>query len=214
MCFARSTTKLFDTVRKGATMTALKPTDFTGTVTFLGHVADRAKQLMSDPLQKIDAIFTGYNIEAHTGLTRLSDVRVKHQYPIDTLIRNTRQFSILSAEELADIAHEMGLEQFDPRWVGASIVIEGIPDFTRIPPSSRLQFTSGATLTVDMENRPCIYPGREIERDLPGKGKLFKPAAKGRRGVTGWVEREGAIQLGDQVRLHVPDQPRWAHAPD
>jgi hypothetical protein len=26
-----------------------------------------------------------------------------------------------------------------------------------------------------------------------------------------WVEREGTVALGDTLRLHIPDQPVWAH---
>jgi hypothetical protein len=49
-----------------------------------------------------------------------------------------------------------------------------------------------------------------IEGHRPGRGKLFKRAAEGRRGVTAWVEREGRIALGDVLRLHIPDQPVWS----
>jgi hypothetical protein len=112
------------------------------------------------------------------------------------------------------IAADMGLEGFDPGWLGASMVLSGIPDFTLIPPSSRLQFASGATLTVDLENRPCVLPAAEINKFHPGKGKKFKPAAAQRRGITAWVEREGTIAIGDEVRLHIPDQPRWPHSPN
>jgi hypothetical protein len=195
-------------------MPALKPTKFTGRVTFLGHVEDRQARLASAPLSRIKASFAGYAAESHAGLTRASDSRVLSQYERGTEIRNTRQFSILSEEELALIATEMGMKTFDPRWLGASMVISGIADFTHIPPSSRLQFTGGATLTVDMENRPCVLPAPEIEHVHPGLGKLFKPAALGRRGVTAWVEREGMISLGDQVSLHVPDQRSWNHVLD
>ena len=50
--------------------------------------------------------------------------------------------------------------------------------------------------------------------DEPGHGKAFKPAAHGRRGVTAWVEREGPLTLGDELRLHVPDQRNWQHFQD
>ena len=33
-------------------------------------------------------------------------------------------------------------------------------------------------------------------------GNRFKGAAKGKRGVTAWVEREGDIYLGDTLTLH------------
>ena len=90
-------------------------------------------------------------------------------------------------------------------------MIEGIPDFTWVPPSSRLQGPGGVTLIVDMENRPCHLPAREIDAIHPGKGKAFKSAAQNRRGVTAWVERPGTLGLGDILRLHVPDQPVWPH---
>ena len=80
-----------------------------------------------------------------------------------------------------------------------------------MPPSSRLQAERGATLVVDMENRPCVLPAKPIEAVLPGKGRAFKPAAAGRRGVTAWVEREGVLRVGDSLRLFVPDQAVWAH---
>jgi hypothetical protein len=90
------------------------------------------------------------------------------------------------------------------------MVLSGIPDFTHVPPSSRLQGPSGLTLTIDMENRPCVLPGREIEADAPGHGKAFKAAAAGRRGVTAWVERPGAVALGEELRLFIPDQRAWS----
>ncbi len=191
-------------------MPALKPTDFTGIITWLGRVPDREAALESQPQTEIMARFAGPEGEAHGGLTRPSCSRVMGQYKRNTEIRNTRQFSILGAEELAGIAAEMGLNNLDPALLGASMVIAGIPDFSHIPPSSRLQAESGATLVVDMENRPCTLPARPIENSHPGKGKIFKAAAAGKRGITAWVEAEGLLRVGAVVRLHIPDQPIWA----
>jgi hypothetical protein len=193
-------------------MPALVKTGFAGTVTYLGRVADRDARLASEPLPAADLTFAGIAGEAHGGLTRPSCSRVLTQYPRDTEIRNVRQLSVLSVEDMAAIADKMGLDALDPAWLGASMVIEGIPDFTRIPPSSRLQFSSGATLTVDMENQPCHLPGKyEIDPARPGFGARFKGAAVGRRGVTAWVEREGPVRVGDSVTLHIPAQPVWPH---
>jgi MOSC domain. len=106
----------------------------------------------------------------------------------------------------------MGISSLDPALVGTSMVIRGIPNFTHVPPSSRLQDeASGTTLTIDMENRPCMLPAKAIEAEHPGKGATFKRAAEHRRGVTAWVECEGVIKLGATLRLHVPDQPVWPH---
>ncbi|QPM88937.1 MOSC domain-containing protein [Pseudooceanicola algae] len=191
-------------------MPALVKTDYIARVTWLGMVADREAALASGAVPRITAGFDGPRGEDHGGLTRPSCSRVLNQYPKrGTEIRNVRQFSILSAEELARIAATMGLDSLDPAFLGATLVLEGIPDFTHLPPSSRLQGPDGVTLTVDMENLPCTLPARVIEDALPGYGKTFKPAAEGRRGVTAWVEKEGEIALGDQMRLFIPAQRPW-----
>lgn len=195
-------------------MPALLPTRFYGHVSWLGRVVDSEATLRAEALDTAELRFEGIDGECHGGMTRPACVRTKAQYPKGTEIRNVRQLSVLSAEELAQIAVEMGLDAIDPAWMGASLVIKGIPDFSHVPPSSRLQFPSGASITIDMENRPCIYPGREIEKDRPGFGPAFKPAAENRRGVTAWVEREGVVAVGDRVTLHIPDQPVWTHFED
>ncbi len=192
-------------------MPALKPTAFTGTIVWLGRVPDRGVSLRADPVRQLMALFAGPEGEDHGGLTRPSCSRVTAQHPRGTEIRNVRQFSILEQGELAAMAAAMGLPRIDPAWLGATMVVDGIPDLTLIPPSSRLQADSGATLVVDMENRPCTLPAPVIEADAPGHGKLFRMAARGRRGVTAWVEREGVLTLGASVRLHIPDQPVWPH---
>ena len=193
-------------------MPALKATDFYGEITWLGRVTDRAAALASEPLERALLDWGGIEGEAHGGLTRPSCSRVLEQYKRNTEIRNTRQISIVSNEELAQIAAAMELENLlEPAWVGASIVISGLPDLTILPPSSRLQAPSGATLVVDMENRSCHLPAKVIDAAHPGLGKRFKNAGKNLRGITAWVERPGEIAVGDQIRLHVPDQPAWPH---
>ena len=190
-------------------MPALKPTDFEGVITWLGVVQTTLGVLPSQAEAEVFASFAGVAGEVHGGLTRASCSRVTGQYKRGTEIRNVRQFSVLSAEELALIAADMALAVLDPSLLGASMVISGIPDFTHLPPSSRLQAETGATLVVDMENRPCLLPSKEIEAVHPSFGRAFKPAAKDRRGVTAWVEREGVFRIGAKVRLHVPDQRAW-----
>ena len=192
-------------------MPALLPSKFKGRITWLGINSSREKTLRNTPVQEMELTFAGCVAESRAGLTRPSCGRVARQYPRGTVIRNTRQISIVSAEELHQIAANMGIDTFDPAWVSASIVIDGIPDFTLIPPASRLLVSSGASLTVDMENRPCHLPAPVIDAELPDKGRAFKLAAKRLRGVTAWVEREGLLRLGDEMALHIPDQPAWPH---
>lgn len=192
-------------------MPALRPTGFAATITWLGRVPDRNASLMAQQVESLGLTFAGPDGEAHAGLTRPSCSRVTSQHPRGTPIRNVRQLSILSAEEMAETAARMGLEALDPAWLGASVVVAGLPDFSRLPPSSRLQGPDGTTLVVDMENRPCQLPAKVIEQIRPGAGKAFKTAANGRRGITAWVEREGSLRIADRLVLHIPDQPVWAH---
>ena len=192
-------------------MPALLPTTFTGRITWLGMNNDRNQTLRNVAVDEMALTFAGFADESRAGLTRPSCSRVVRQYPRDTEIRNTRQICMVSAEELAQIAVNMGVETVDPAWLSTSIVIEGIPDFTLIPPASRLITMSGTAITIDMENRPCHLPARVIDEDMPDKGRAFKLAAKQLRGVTGWVEREGMLRVNDEITLHVPDQPIWPH---
>jgi MOSC domain-containing protein YiiM len=187
----------------------LYATDITAKIVWLGSVTSQETDIRSAPVTEIQATYAGHEGAVHSGETRASCVRVKDLYEEGTEIRNVRQFSVLSAEELAMIATDMGLDDISPEWLGASIVIEGIDDFTHVPPSSRLQTQDGTVLVIDMMNLPCQYPGREIEKDHKGKGRKFVRAAEGRRGVTAWVEREGPLRVGDTFRLHVPFQRAW-----
>jgi len=190
-------------------MATLEQTAFEGEVVWLGHVP-AGGSLRARPVERLELGFNGVAGGRHEGENRPSCSRVLNLYPRDTEIRNVRQLTLLSEEEMARIAATMGEPSLDPALLGASVVLRGIPDFTHVPPSARLQSGNGTTLTVDMENLPCVLPGREIEAERPGKGKSFKPAAEGLRGVTAWVECPGPLALGDRMRLFVPAQRSWA----
>lgn len=188
-------------------MPILTPTDIQGRVVWLGVNRDRSATLASEPVMEIDVTFEGFAGDSHAGLTRPSCSRVKLQYERGTEIRNLRQVSILSAEELGEIAEALTLpDGLDPAWVGANLVLEGVPQLTMLPPNARLIFENGVSLGVEMENGPCKYPAELIESLHPGKGLRFPAAARGRRGVTGYVERPGRLALGESCRLHVPPQ--------
>lgn len=193
-------------------MPILMPTAIEGRVTGLYVNNSRDTDLESKALDKVTASYSGFEGEDHGGLTRPSCSRVKLQYKRGTEIRNTRQISILSREELDAVAAEMDLDGIEPEWVGANLILEGIPTLTQMPPSSRLIFEGGASLVVDMENGPCRFAAEQIELHRPGKGLRFAKVADGRRGVTAWVEKVGEIALGESVRLHIPPQRLYAPA--
>lgn len=177
----------------------------TGTVTRL-LIGQSRQTIESSNVARVRATFEGLEGDTHRGLTRRSDVRVPH-YPRGTIIRNTRQVSILSEEELAEVAAALEIPRILAAWVGANLELRGIPNLTMLPPSTRIFFPDDAVIVVDAENMPCTGPGEAIQEHYPDVPKLaqrFPKAAWHRRGVVGWIEREGYINDGDTVRVLLP----------
>lgn len=193
-------------------MPILTPTQITGEITWLGTTADSVADIASAAHDAVSVGWEGFEGDCHSGLTRPSCVRVRAQYAKNTEIRNVRQISILSEEELADVAERLGIPAIKPEWVGANMIVRGIPDFTLLPPNARLLFEGGVSLTVDMENAPCKYPAEKIEAAHPGHGKAFPIKAQNKRGVTAWVEKPGALGIGQRCTLHVPPRRLYPHA--
>jgi len=189
-------------------MPMLTPTDVHAAVRAL-LINEGGDDLTTQPRASVQVDWDGFIGETHGGLTRPSCSRTRLQYPRGTTIRNVRQISALSAEQIGEIAAGLELDTLEPAWLGANLVVEGIEDFSGLPPSSRLIADDGTSLVIDMENAPCRFPGEIIERHRPGHGKRFPKVAIGRRGVTLWVERPGQLAIGDRLRLHVPPVVRW-----
>jgi hypothetical protein len=163
------------------------------------------------PAGEIRLGFDGPKGDCHTGLTRKSDSRTTALYQRGLDIRNVRQLTLLSREELQQIADGLGIAAVDPSWLGANLVLSGVPDLTFLPPSTRLQFPSGATIVVDMENYPCSQIAEVIGRHHPEAERLVVKKAMHKRGLTAWVEREGDVKIGDEVAVFIPPQRNYAH---
>jgi hypothetical protein len=175
------------------------------TATLVATYAALGKDFVSAAVPELSLTFEGIPGDVHAGLTRRSGGR-EPWYPRGTVIRNERQVSILSVEELAEIGRGLALEPFRPEWIGANLVLDGVPALTQLPPRTQLMFPSGATIRIDGDNNPCRHAGRAIVRHVPDRPDLefgFVKAAKGRRGLVGWVEREGVIRPGDPVSIRV-----------
>jgi MOSC domain len=184
---------------------------FQGKVEILLASPDRDMGLEKHRVDGARFLFIGMESDCHGGITRKSDSRMLKQYKRNTEVRNSRQVSILSVEELAEIAVRMQIPEVMPEWVGANLVLSGIPDLTLLPPSTRLQFPSGAMIVVDAENHPCRYPADIIAKNHPEAAMGFVKAAMHKRGVVGWVEAEGMISAGDAVTIWIPPQRLYSH---
>lgn len=165
------------------------------------------------PVGVMDLRFDGPAGDCHAGLTRASDSRTLQLYKRNTPIRNVRQVTILSREELEETAQLLGIPAIDPAWFGANIVLSGVPDLTLLLPSTRFQFPSGAVLVNDMENLPCSQIAEVVGRHHPEvRFKVVKAAAR-KRGITAWVEREGVITVGDDAVVWLPPNRVYPHMP-
>jgi MOSC domain len=184
---------------------------FSAKATKLLLSGNRDATLEKSKVNQLDLRFEGIVGDFHAGLTRKSDSRTLKQYPRNTDIRNVRQVTMVSEEELAEIAAAMGIPEAKAEWLGANLVTSGIPDLTLLTPSSRLQFPSGATLVVDMENHPCRQVADVILQHHPDVTVGFVRAAWNKRGLTAWVEREGMISIGDAITVWVPQQRIYPH---
>ena len=184
------------------------------------------RDFVSQPVDELKLTYEGVEGDFHAGMTRASGGR-EPWYQRGTEMRNERQISILSVEELAEVANAMGLTKIEAGWIGANIVLEGIAEMTFLPPRTLLMFDGGVTLRVDGANGPCRIAGGEIARHVDdarqggvaaGKPEEdfdwtrtdlalnFVDAARMKRGLVVWVEREGVIKPDEGVTARIWEQ--------
>ncbi|MER9304554.1 MOSC domain-containing protein [Mesorhizobium sp. M0293] len=158
--------------------------------------------------------FDGISGDFHAGPTRRSGGR-EPWYPRGTEMRNERQISIVAADELAIVAQRMDLTEIKPEWIGANLVIEGVPNLSMLPSGTLLFFKGGVTIKVDAQNGPCRIAGRSIAEnagmaDVEAGALLFPKMAKRLRGVVAWVEKPGTVKAGEEISVRVPEQ--WIYS--
>lgn len=153
----------------------------------------------------VDIDLAGIPGDRHYGLLRKADSR-QRIYPRGVLIANRRQLSVVSEEDCALIAAELGIAEVLPEWLGANLLIAGCPSLTLLPPGARLVFPSGAGLIGEGENQPCKAPGEQIALAVgqPELARRFTRAARKLRGIVCSVECAGRIACGDTVRIYLP----------
>jgi len=156
----------------------------------------------------LELTFEGLAGDRHGGFTRLSGGR-EPWYPRGTQMCNERQISILSLEELAQIAARLDIPELKPEWIGGNITVSGIPRLSQVPPRTRLVFEGGTVIRVDGDNAPCRVAGAAIADHNPGHEGLdlkFPQKARRLRGLVGYVEKPGSVRPGESVTAHIPEQ--------
>lgn len=180
------------------------------TATAVAVYAAMGDDFVTRALTHLPIGFDGIAGDFHAGATRLSGSR-EPWYPRGTEIRNERQLSLVAADELALIAQRMNLEKILPEWVGANVVVEGIPQLSMLPAGTMMFFASGVTLKVDGQNHPCRLAGRSVARhagleDIEAGSLAFPRAARRLRGLVAWVEKPGTVAPGEAISVKVPEQ--------
>ncbi|WP_099864616.1 MOSC domain-containing protein [Pararhizobium haloflavum] len=168
---------------------------------------------ISSRVDRLTLTLAGIEGDFHAGISRRSGGR-EPWYPRGTEMRNERQVSIVSSEELAGVALDMDIDRVRAEWIGANIDLVGVPALSMLPPRTLLFFENGVTLKVDGQNAPCRLSGSAIadqypERDHTTLALSFKDGAKRRRGLVAWVEKAGTIKAGETVKVQIPEQ--WVY---
>lgn len=175
-----------------------------------GIFAARSGHFVTRATKSLHLTFDGIEGDFHAGATRRSGGR-EPWYPRGTEIRNERQLSIVAPDELARIARLMGIDEVKPEWMGANLLLEGVPALSMLPAGTMLFFQGGVTLKVDGQNRPCRVAGAAVAdgagmADREAGSLLFAKLAKRLRGLVAWVEKPGIIEAGELVSVRVPEQ--------
>jgi MOSC domain-containing protein YiiM len=153
--------------------------------------------------------------DRHAGPTRPAGPR-EPWLPKGLTLRNDRQLSALSVEDLGAIAAALGIPDAPAELVGANLLLEGIAGLSRLPAGAHLaiggawagkgKFDGAAVLRVEAYNRPCRGPGRKLAARY-GRPELelaFPTAAKSLRGLVLSVAAPGVVRPGDAVVVVPP----------
>jgi hypothetical protein len=174
------------------------------------YIGKKAESLITNRYQTVDVTVEGFKGDRHSGITKPSGGREARLYPEKgTSIKNNRQWSAISDYELSLIAQGMDVPEVKAEWVGANMLLQGVPNLTKLPSLTYLiinwQTKDHTILVVYEENLPCIAPGEVIGSHYgTEKTKLFPKVAMGHRGIVGWVERGGIIRENAPVRILFP----------
>jgi hypothetical protein len=199
---------MLDTITPTDTTEIIPARKLTASVS--GVFAALGDDFVTQPVAALDLSFEGIAGDFHAGHTRRSGGR-EPWYERGTEMRNERQLSIVAADELAIVAGRMGIAEIRPEWIGANLVIDGVPRLSMLPSGTLLFFENGVTVKVDAQNGPCKIAGKSVAEhagmaDVMAGALLFPKVAKRLRGLVAWVEKPGRVKAGEAVSVRVPEQ--------
>ena len=171
-------------------------------------IASDTSSLISKRVNAVRVAENGLEGDKHQGWFRKADARAR-RYPKGTRIWNSRQISIVSEDELALIAKNLGIERIDPEWLGANICLREVPDVSLLPPRTKIFIPNEdggpeVGIYITASNKPCVGPGEIIQLNNPqihGLAVAFPKVAVNRRGVVAVVEHGGVVREGATVSV-------------
>jgi len=163
------------------------------------------KGVRKEPCAQLEVRPDGIVGDRHSGDLKKADGRDKGIVR-GTMIRNWRQWSAISAEELEIMRQNLNLEELDGSLLGPNFILSGIRNFTQLPYGTLLKFPH-AELFVEAENDPCTQAGKAIATVHRGiSPHTFVKAAWHVRGLVGVVSKAGIIYAGDNLEIIFPDE--------
>lgn len=171
-------------------------------------IASDPNSLVSRRVSSVRVLENGLEGDKHQGWFRKADARARH-YPKGTRIWNSRQISIVSEEELALIAKDLGVERVESEWLGANMCLRGVSDVSLLPPRTKIFIPSDdggpdVGLYITAPNKPRVGPGEVIQLNNPhiqGLAVQFPKVAMNKRGVVAVVECRGVVREGTTVSV-------------
>lgn len=165
-------------------------------------------EFRSHSVEALELDFEGITANRHRGHTRKADARVPY-LKRGAQMRNCRHLSLVSVEDCAELARRLDLNLLDPAWLGANLVVAGIPHFSYIPRGTKLLCEGGAVLNIEDQNAPCSRAAEAIAQANPGRDDIkltFPKIAKGLRGIVATVEFPALLRVGALLTLRLPEQ--------
>ena len=171
--------------------------------------------LRKEDQESIDFAIDGIVGDRHRGPTRRCWEQTDKQ-PGGTERRNERQWSAVAQEDLDLVSERLSLAApLTAGDVAVNLSIAGVPDFSRLPRGTVLQFEGGVVLMVEEYNPPCSRMSRFVAETYQAQGgdalgdSAFIEASKFCRGVVGVVEVPGTVAVGEAVSVEPEVLPKW-----